>query len=513
MNFTAKKVFTTFVLTQCINSVTFAKENLSTAPTSPCIIKSLNQALQAAYGYNVELEQQRRKLKELVEGIAIATSEWNPSLNFSASQQAAASSSKRENRGADIINNFVFGNIKEFNGQKLNQSALQLQAKQNLYSGGGTTARIKKAKNDFKYGLCSLVSQEQNSFYQVVEAYVDAAVAQYLLEVQKIFEQHQKERFEETKVRYEIGDQKIFDVEVAKSNLADSTVGVTNAQAQVQLSRAHLEALIGAPLGQKLAMPEVKNTFPKSLDKLQQTAIRSFPILIGLTYSERAARMEASSIMSGLLPRVDLNANAGPTLTWSKDRSLNKQRFEGYVNSRNSNIQNQATVGLTLSVPIVTNGEIQARYRLAEQKVKEVRLETESNRRQVLKMCQTFYFKFKAAQENLTSTKVALDSVSVALDVGKEEYLLGIISILDVSQIEYQWLNRYRQYIQAVSDVVKLSYQILQVTGQLTSSSLGLKICEYDPCWYYEKYNNAWFSLGEDEETNKLFSIDQKPSS
>jgi outer membrane protein TolC len=117
-------------------------------------VKSLAQALQCAYSYNVELEQQRRKVKELVESVALAISEWNPSLSFNATQQAATTSSKKENRGADIINNFVFGNIREFNGQKLNQSSLQLQAKQNLYSGGGTTARIKRARDEFKYGLC-----------------------------------------------------------------------------------------------------------------------------------------------------------------------------------------------------------------------------------------------------------------------------------------------------------------------------------------------------------------------
>jgi outer membrane protein len=250
------------------------------------IISSLDDALKAAYYYNVELEATRTALKQAVEGVALANSEWNPSFSVNADQRAQTS----RDRSKQSFDFTEYENARIGSNSRGNSASLSLQAKQNLFSGGGTVARQEKSDAEFKASVARLTSQEQDTFIKVIEAYTQSALAQEVLDLEKKNETYFKGLLDQAKVRYEVGDQRLADVATAKAELASAVIKVCQAQAALDENRAKLQALINIPIASRLKMPSYYTENPKNLDQVKSISLKNNPLLVEGCYRERAAR-------------------------------------------------------------------------------------------------------------------------------------------------------------------------------------------------------------------------------
>ncbi len=470
------------------------------APLS--VVSSLDDALRAAYYYDVELETMRTVLKQAVEGVALANSEWNPSLSVNADQRAHTSR-ERSKQSFDFTE---YENARIGSNSRGNGASLSLQAKQNLFSGGGTVARQEKSDAEFKASVARLSSQEQDTFIKVIEAYTQSALAQEVLDLEKKNETYFKGLLDQAKVRYEVGDQRLADVATAKAELASAVISVSKAQAALDEKRAKLQALINIPIAPRLKMPPYYTENPKNLDQVKSISLKNNPLLVEGCYRERAARYNTSSVFAGLLPTVDLSGGIGPSVRWEENK-----RSPDYLSNRSKRITREANVMVSVTIPLVTGGGVQSNYRKSELEVKQARLNTEGYRRSIEQQCTSLFSFFETSQQNVASAKVALDSNQTALDAARTEYDLGVLTLLDMIRIEQNWINSYRTYVTIKSDLVVYSYQVLRLTGKLTARDLGLNVCLYDPCTYYNRYRNAWFSLGKDEAKTPLFPCTETP--
>jgi outer membrane protein len=163
-------------------------------------------------------------------------------------------------------------------------------------------------------------------------------------------------------------------------------------------------------------------------------------------------------------------------------------------------------VGLSVEFPLLPNGDIQSKYRAAEQIVKQARLELEANARSVEQKCTTKFYAFQAAQKNAAAAKIALNANQVALEAGHTQYALGLNTLNDMIQIEETWLKTVIQYINSAAILIKTSYEVLELMGKLTAEDLYLDVNLYDNFKYYNDYHDAWLSLGQDEYTSPLMS-------
>lgn len=475
---------------------------LSAACQRICLISSLEDALEAAYYYNVELEAQRVALKQAVEDVALANSEWNPSFSIQGDQNATIGRTRdREMLAFD-------SDLRVRSRHRGNRANLSLRAKQNLYSGGGTLARQEKSDAEFRAAVARLTTQEQETFIKLIEAYVQAVLAQEVLDLEKKNETYFKGLLDQAKVRYEVGDQRLADVATAKAELASAVIAVCRAQANLDEKRASLQALINIPLAAQLKMPSYYTNNPKNVNQVKNLACQNNPLLVEACFNERAARYQTSSVFSNLLPKVDLTGGVGPSVHWRE-----AQVSPEYLSRRTKSITREADVMVSVTIPLNVKGDVQAEYRKSEWAVKQARLKTEGYRRSIEQQCTSYFSFFEQSQQNVASAKVALDSNQTALDAARTEYDLGVLTLLDLIRIEQNWISSYRTYVTLKSDLVSYSYRVLQLTGKLTARDLKLKVCLYDPYVYYNKYRSAWFSLGNDETKTPLFpDIETSPA-
>ena len=463
-------------------------------------ICTLEDALSAAYVYNPDLSAQRANLNLAVEGIAKVNTEWRPDVSFFASQAADKSWHKVDQ---DPYNTRQASRSQKYKN-KINLGKMSVQAKQNLYAGGGTLARTKIADEKFSASYYALISTEQEVFSKVIEVYVNVVAAKELLIAEQKNEKISKELFEQTKVRCEVGDQTPAELSASRSELAKAVVKVTSAQAALENQRATLMALIGRPVGCNLKIPEVCAQMPTSLEKMVEISIKYYPPLLGAQANEKCALAVVSEATTHFLPSAELSASASRWRRWSTDRY---RPFETVRNTAEDRNTRDLSVNLSVTIPIYQKGVTNVQYRETEQKLKQARLDREKQRRSVGDLCTQHFMAYEAALSNVEGMKIALEAGDDALKAIKLEYELGQKPFLDTLVIQQRWLEAYQMLIKARANLITASYKILQMLGKLRARELSLNVPIYNPFQYYRDYKNSIFSFGKDESKSPLFDV------
>jgi outer membrane protein len=471
----------------------------------PCFVGSLEEALACAYNFDVNLEKARTDVKLAVEEMSRSLSEWRPTIALKANQRMDT------RRSSQLITAPIFpqigANLPAKDKARSNEGNVALEATQNLYSGGGTIARIDKAQENYRASLCQLAAQEQSVFAKVVETYIDVIVAEESLTLAQKSEYYLTEILQQTKMRYEIGDdQTVADVEAAKAKLASATVQVISAQAQVKAKRADLVVLVKQPLSKTMEMPDFYKNLPKTLEDLNKCSLRSYPPIVAALHSVRVARFEVANVTSQFLPSVDLTGSVGTGQNWRQNRES-----PTFLRNAVKAYNRAANVYVSLTFPIYNKGITHSQYRSAEQNVKQAKLQLEQQRRSAIDMCATYFANFLASRDNVAATKVALESNKIALEAARTEFGIGLKKFLDMLLIEENWRQSYREHIRAMAELVKSSYNVLAMTGNLRATHLKLNVEIQDPCAYYDRYVDSLWSLGEDQEVLPLFAPCKSP--
>jgi outer membrane protein len=471
--------------------------------TAVKVVQSLDDALVAAYQYNVALEQKRIALREHVEKVFQANAQWRPDIKLRGTQQAGKTrSSFMQNREQyPGLTTKPLAGYTSKGTTRSNQANFNLMASQNIYAGGGTIASQGEALEKFRAQIYDLAVLEQDVLMNVVSAFISVVMHEALLKADRTYEGYLLRVLKETQAHYEIGDQRKADVDMAKARLSSASIQVKTMMMQLQASRASLQAMVGTPLCPTLTMPEYYQNMPSKLETLTHLALKYNPNLKAGCYIQRASRYGASKAVSNFLPNLDLSASAGPALFWEKNKES-----PNYLSNRKRTRSQNVSIDLTLTVPLYNRGLQQSYYREAENKIKESRLDIEGRRRTLIELCMSRFAAYEASKQNVASAKVSLDANKDALESGRTEYTLGSISLVEVLRFYEYWLEGERQYIRNTAELVKSSYQLAQMMGKLTASELKLDVDLHDPCRYYDDYHQAWFSVGEDGNCTPLFS-------
>jgi outer membrane protein len=467
-------------------------------------IYTLTDALEAAYYFNPILEKARVDTILAAEEKARALTDWRPNIYINASQSAT------KNRNHALVYDPIINSLKtpkHEKGKAFNSDgSASINLQQNLYSGGRTLAQVARADASFSASLFKLISQEQRIFQEVISAFCDVVLAQEIVELQKKSEIYIKEISEQTKVRFEIGEQTMADVASAKARLAAALADTSRAKADLAARRASLEAMIQVPLSEDLVTPEAVEKLPKTVKELEQEAFKYNPDLLTASQGVKAAQFEVAVVNSKFLPDLNLTSSAG------LERRFSKARAQPQIFDRRNNIINRnLNVALQLRVPIYSQGATHVEFRAAEQRVKQARLEMEGVCRQLRAGCEARFAELMAFQDSLASSEIAVNANTLSLDAMRTEYALGLQDFSNVNKAEEQWNGSYKGYLETANRLVKISYQILELTGKLTAQNLKLAVNIYDPLAYYKKYADSWWSLGDAADDGPLFRGPQTP--
>lgn len=433
--------------------------------------ETLEQAWIAAYRNNPSLEAERARLRALDEQVALALSNWRPSIDFTSNvgQIYQDIPPQRGLPGAT------------FSGGSL---AYGIQASQPLFRGFRTLAETKAAKKQVLAARARLAESEQQLMLDAAASFLSLIRDDAILAANRNNEIVLRKKLDETLTRAQLGDLTRTDVDQARSRLARARVATAQARSALMIDRANFKRVVGHEPG-TLAKPVLPPDDETDMDSLLRLAEKQNPSVIAAGYAFDQSNAEIEAGKGALLPELNLVGNASHNYT------------ENYTSpGRYKNAQ----VMLQLRVPLYEAGADYARIRAAQQTGVQYRMELAEARNRAQETLREAWSAFLAADANIKAASIEIEAAAEALKGVRTEARIGTRTILDELNAEQELLDAKTDLARAEHARSLSALRIRQATGRLTADSLRLHINLYDPQKHYDETHALWIGFGGEEE-------------
>ena len=439
----------------------------------PAAAQTLEEALAAAYETNPRLQAARRELGAVNEGVSQELSNWRPTVSL----QGSAGQRYVDSEGAS-----GFGGTSS-QEETLTPWETALEVRQPLYRGGRTVAGTERAENEVRAQRARLANTEQQVLFEAAQAYMDVWRDQAILELNDNNVEVLDRQLEATRDRFEVGEVTRTDVAQAESRLSRAIADRTEAQGNLNASRAVYEEVIGRP-PEDLEQPPAPENLPANLDGAVSQALSNNPSVVASDFAAEAARDRVRQVAGELLPRADLVGR----LAHTEEQSTS-------VSEANS-----AEILAELTIPLYQQGAVYSRVREVKQVANQRRLELRTARRTAEQEAVSAWEGLVSARGQIEATREQVRAADVALEGVRQENQVGARTVLDVLDAEQELLNAQVDLVRAQRNEIVASYDVLAAVGRLSAAEIGLPVEVYDPVESYEAVRDKWIGWGLPEE-------------
>ena len=424
----------------------------------PAKAETLADAIALAYQSNPTLQSARAQLRALDESYVQARAGLRPTAEV----QVAPTYQRAQQTN-------ILGQLTD---QATNSSAATVQLNQPLYTGGAATWTIEAASDDIRAARESLRSTEAQVLQNVVQAYVDVRrdqkiVTAYVSEVGIL-----QSQLDDVTARKAAGDVTRTDVEQSQTQLDSSRAALTLAEGQLQVSRSEYFVVVGQNPGTLAPEPPLPG-LPTSIDEAYASAQTDNPVLLQTEQTERADRARIDEAKAQFGPTVALSTSYGYTGPVEPFAIKNEHR--------------SLTVGVLLTVPLLTGGVAASNVRKATEIDNSDRLNIESARRSVVQTVSNAWNLAIANRASALSDDHAVDAARKYFSDTEKEYRVAQRSTLDVLIAEQTLRSAEIASAQAEHDCYLAQAELLAAVGRLEAADLVADVPIYDPAAAFRK--------------------------
>jgi outer membrane protein len=427
--------------------------------------ETLKEALNATYKFNPRLDAARALQRATDEEVPRALSGYRPSIAGSADTTWERSTT-RPSTGPG-------GGTTESNPR-----GYAVGLTQPIFRGFRTKNAVSLAEATVRAGWEALRSTEASVLLEGITAYMDVVRDQAILQLRENNVVVLTRDVSATQARLDVGEVTRTDLEQAKARRAGAVAALELARANLKISRAAFERVVGHPPS-RLVEPRPSNLTPKSLNEAIEIALRESPLVVAALYREQAARFNIDVVRGELLPTVQLEANYA-------------RRFDPSEIIEDSE---STTVTGRLVVPFYSGGEVEARVRQAKQTHVQRLQEIEQARTEVQAQVVGEWSQLLAVKAAVESDQAAVAANRIALAGVREQEKAGERTLLDVLNAEQELLNSEVALVTDRRNVVVASYRVVAAIGRLNAQELGVSSLVYDPEQHYQEVRNKWFDI------------------
>lgn len=414
--------------------------------------ETLNDVLASAYMYSPQLKAERARLQELDENFVQTLAQKRFQASANASTGLTRSSATFTGFGGETTTTDVTA-----------QRSISVTGQKLLFDNG----RVDNQKSQVQYGILAAREQyrniEQGILVEAATAYVDIIRDEEAARIRRnniLVLSRQRDAAQE---RFDVGVGTRTDIAQADARLAQAEIGLSQADAQLQTSRAAFERLTGRSPSD--LQPIGDYGFPETREEALAIASESSPLLEASRYNEEAAQFGIDVAKS----------NRGPTLS--------AQSFIQYSAGQGGIVQEQDALGFSINFtyPFWTGGINDSRVRSAAALKNRTRFERRVAEDMLDEQLAVLWaqkdaaeIRVEASQRQVKAAEIAFEGVEIELDVGTRDSL-------DVLNAEQEVLNARLNLAQARRDLDVIKFQILALIGQFDAETLGLDVSIYDP--------------------------------
>jgi outer membrane protein len=447
-------------------AATISTQAMAPSSATAALPRTLAGALAATYSTQPALQAERAKLRATDEGVPQALAGWRPTVVVAGTAGYADGYSSQ-------------AGFRQKTDRLL--ATPQATLTQPLYTGGKVAATLHKAETTIMAERANLIAQEEQSFIDTVNAYVNVIQDQQLLSLQVSNEQVLTEQLRATNDRFRVGEITRTDVAQAEAALAGATAQREVAEGNLQTARATFQRVVGYLPPGDLIEPQPLRLPVKNQQEAATMAGSNNPTVIAALFNDATAKNAIDVAFAALMPQV----------------SLQGQIFQDQNSTFRNSSSNGYQVVASVSVPIYQGGAEYSAIRQARQsEQQEAKLVDDSKRTAVQNAVQAWET-LVAARASAQSTREAITANSVALDGVEREAIVGSRTTLDVLNAQQALLNSETTLVQNLASIVTASYTVAQAIGRLTARDLALPVPLYDETAYYNAVRNKWAGTGD----------------
>ena len=420
---------------------------LASALLLPAHGETLQDAMAIAYQTNPTVQSERARLRATGELKAQALAGLLPQINASGSL------------GRSVVSqSSVAGGPFDQQNVPLDQTSYAAQGEQLIFDGFRSIHALKQAAAQIDAAEAQLISIEQQLLSNVATVYFDVVRDMAVYDLNRSNVEVLLEQLDQAQIRFRVGEITRTDVAQADARLAGARANLTNASAQLAVSRARYVQLVGQSPG-TLEVDSVLPAIPASLDEAKTLALQVAPAVLAAEATERASKRAVKIAKGSFSPRITANAD----YQFAEEPSTFISETDSY------------TYGLRANVPIFQGG---ARF----SQVRQAKATNESDRHRVLEaerqttaQVVAAWEQLNAARATIVSAEIQVNANTLALEGVRKEALVGSRSTLDVLNAELELLNSEVALETAKRDEQVAAYSLLAAMGILTPEAMGLK--------------------------------------
>ena len=270
--------------------------------------RTLAEALAFTYSTQPALQAERAKLRATDENVPTALAGWRPTVVL-AGTAGYGNGLSREFSGLDAL---VGLDPRSKVQTQRDIASAQATLTQPLYTGGKVQATVNRAKDQVMAERANLITQEQSSFGNVVNAFVGngftpgVIVAQQLLQLNINNEQVLAKQLEATNDRFRVGEITRTDVAQAEAALAGATASRETAEGTLATARATFVQIVGYEPPANLIEPQPLALPVRTEQEVAALAAANNPSVIFAEFNDSAAKDAVDVAFSQLMPQVSL---------------------------------------------------------------------------------------------------------------------------------------------------------------------------------------------------------------
>jgi TolC family type I secretion outer membrane protein len=445
--------------------------------------QTLTQALADAYNTNPQLLAQRALLRATDEQVPQALANWRPTVNFTGQVGGTRAAVTTPSTGlARPITDPIIGQQSTglTNYSTFFQNNLNLQATQQVYSGGRTAAQTSQAINNVQATRAQTLAVETTVFQAVAQAYLDVVRDQALLQVNRNNVAVLRKQLEATQDRFRVGEVTRTDVAQAEASLSQAVGQLVTAQGNLEISREEYVRAVGHPPG-TLMLPRERPTLPATQEEAASLAAGNNFNVISANFAELAARDNIDFVRGQLLPQISLVGTVS-------------RLFSPSITQRSS-LQESAAIAAQMTMPLYEGGAIYSQTRQAQQTVGQRRSQVDDARRAAVQLATQSWSTLQAARASISSFASAVRAAQIALEGTQQEALVGTRTVLDVLIQNQTLLTTQSQLVTAEHDAALAEFNVAAATGRLIAPELKLPVKLYDMEHHYKQVKDKWIGF------------------
>lgn len=442
--------------------------------------QTIDDALAAAYRSNPQLLSARAQLRALDEGVPAALSGWRPTVTLNGSIGKAYDvqrSRSNSTPGPGYVTNIL--------DRYRTPDTASVQLTQPLYRGGQTVASVSEAENNVQAGRAALVGTEESVLLQAATAYANLLRDQATLDLSINNENVLKAQLDQTQNQFEVGQVTRTDVSQAEARLQQGIAARIQAEGNLASSRAAYEQVVGQPAPERVTPPHLPPHLPTTDAEVRKEAENN-PNIVAARYTEKAAADAVDTFLGQKLPQVNLTG------------IIQRETETGGGVGRGTQLDD-ATVAVTVTMPLYQAGLIDAQARQAKQTAGQRRIDIQTQERSVDESAVQNWDLLNSARAQIASFQSQVKASEIALEGVQQEQRVGLRTVIEVLNAEQDLFSARVSLVGAQRDEVVYAYQLAASVGTLLASELNLPVDLYDPVQHYNDTRGRWFGTNIDD--------------